>query len=429
MKIRKSYQFIIAAAVFTVTVSTVSSLVQWNRETAMIKTVDSIVAEECNEEFGIDLHGFHVEKGKIQPNQFLADILLPYNIAYQKIAQLAEKSRKVFDTRKLHAGKNYTLICSGDSQLQAQFFIYEVSAIDYVVYDLRDTMHVYQGSRPVQVEEHEASGVIRSSLYQTLMDQDLSPALAMELADIYAWSIDFYRIQEGDYFKLIYTVKKVGGEVVGVDEIKAALFNHFGEPFYAFAFAQGEDEDYFDEKGNSLRKAFLQAPLKFSRITSGYTNRRFHPVQKRWKAHLGTDYAAPTGTPIMTIGDGVVVEAQYKKFNGNYVKIKHNGTYTTQYLHMSKIASGIRPGTRVKQGQTIGYVGSTGLATGPHVCFRFWKNGTQIDHRKEKIPPSEPVKPEYAETYEDHLEVWKTRLDAIPMDKQPASKPEMASIK
>ena len=282
-----------------------------------------------------------------------------------------------------------------------------------MVYDLKDTISIYRGERPVIVEERVASGVIASSLYQTLIDQKLSPALAMEMANIYAWTIDFYRIQKGDYFKLIYTVKKVGDTVVGVDEIQASVFNHFNSSYYAFQFTQENQPDYFDETGNSLRKAFLQAPLKFSRISSGYTKRRFHPVQKRYKAHLGTDYAAPTGTPIMAVGDGVVTEAKYKRYNGNYIKIKHNSTYSTQYLHMSKIAPNMRPGTRVRQGDIIGYVGSTGLATGPHVCFRFWKNGTQVDHRREKLPPSEPIKEKYRPSFENHLEAWKPRLESI----------------
>jgi murein DD-endopeptidase MepM/ murein hydrolase activator NlpD len=410
-----------------IAISTLISKRNFNRETETIETADSLIAEECNEEFGIDLQGFHVEKGRIQPNQFLADILLPYGIDYGRITRLAEKSKQVLDIRKLNAGKNYTLICSSDSQLRAEFFIYEASAIDYVVYDLRDTMDIYKGSRPVLLEERQAYGTIRSSLYQTLIDQDLSPALAMEMSDIYAWSIDFYRIQKGDHFRLIYTVKKVNGMEVGIDEIKAAIFDHMGSPYYAFLFNQGERSDYFDEDGNSLRKAFLQAPLKFSRMTSGFTNRRFHPVQKRWKAHLGTDYAAPTGTPIMAVGDGVITEARYAQFNGNYVKIKHNSTYTTQYLHMSKIASGIKPGVRVKQGQTIGYVGSTGLATGPHVCFRFWKNGNQVDHRREEIPPSEPIKPQYRTAFDTHLLNWKERLEQIGNSEE--AKPPMASIK
>lgn len=406
--------FIPVVIITLIAFSVLMSKREWNQEMATYEAADSLIIEECNEEFGIDLHGYHVEKGKIRQNQFLADILLPYDIDYGRITALAEKSKKSFDIRKLNAGKDYTLICASDSSaLTAKFFIYEISAVDFVVYDLRDTLDIYFGSRPIKLEEREASGAINSSLYQTLMDQKLSPALAMELSDIYAWSIDFYRIQKKDNFKLIYTVKKVNDEVVGIDEVQAALFNHEGEPFYAFKFSQNDKEDYFDESGNSLRKAFLQAPLKFSRLTSGYTQRRFHPVQKRWKAHLGTDYAAPTGTPIMAVGDGVVTEARYSKFNGNYVKIKHNSTYTTQYLHMSKIASGMKPGTRVKQGQTIGYVGSTGLATGPHVCFRFWKNGKQVDHRREKIPPSEPIKNDYREAFNEHLKQWKARLDNI----------------
>ncbi len=402
-----------------IVISVLMSKREWNQEMATYEAVDSLITEECHEEFGIDLQGFHVEKGKIRQNQFLADILLPYGIDYGRITSLAEKSKRSFDIRKLNAGKDYTLICASDStSLLAKFFIYEISAVDFVVYDLRDTLDIYFGSRPIDLEEREASGTINSSLYQALMDQNLSPALAMELSDIYAWSIDFYRIQKKDNFKLIYTVKKVNDEVVGIDEVQSALFNHEGEPYYAFKFSQNDKEDYFDESGNSLRKAFLQAPLKFSRLSSGYTQRRFHPVQKRWKAHLGTDYAAPTGTPIMAVGDGVVTEARYSKFNGNYVKVRHNSTYTTQYLHMSKIASGMKPGTRVKQGQTIGYIGSTGLATGPHVCFRFWKNGKQVDHRREKIPPSEPIKAEYREEFNEHLKQWKARLDNIGLASQ-----------
>ena len=378
-----------------------------------VQAIDSLVSVECYDEFGIDAEGYDVIKGKIRPNEFLSDILLPMNIPYASISNLAEKSKSVFDIRKLNSGKNYTIIRSTDSLKKALYFIYEASPVDFVVYDLTDTISIYKGSRPTKLESRTASGIINSSLYQTLMDQDLSPALAMEMADIYAWSIDFYRIQKGDYFKLMYTVKKVEDQVVGVDDIQAAVFQHYGSPFYAFQFSQGEQVDYFDEDGNSLRKALLQAPLKFSRISSGYTKRRFHPVQKRYKAHLGTDYAAPSGTPIMAVGDGVVLEAKYKKYNGNYVKIKHNATYTTQYLHMSKIASGMKSGARVKQGQIIGYVGSTGLATGPHVCFRFWKNGSQVDHRREKIPPSEPIKPEYASKYSAYLKQWKAKLDEI----------------
>lgn len=397
-------------------------------EPAMVEAIDSVVVEECNDEFGIDAEGYNVIKGKILPNQFLADLLLPYDISYPEITKLAQKAKNTFDPRRLVAGKNYTLICQSQGSQRAEFFIYEPDPVNYVVFDIRDTFQIYTGEKPISVRERTASGTITSSLYECLMDQGLSPALAMELSDIYAWSIDFYRIQKGDHFKIIYTEKLVDDQLVGIDEIQAAVFNHYGSDFYAFQFSQEDRADYFDEDGMSLRKAFLQAPLKFSRISSGYSKRRFHPVQKRYKAHLGTDYAAPTGTPIMAVGDGIITEARYKKFNGNYVKVKHNGTYTTQYLHMSKIAPGIKPGVKVKQGQCIGYVGSTGLATGPHVCFRFWKNGVQVDHRREKLPPSEPIKPAYKAAYQQHLDTWKKRLDSI---QSPASsersEPAMAS--
>lgn len=368
---------------------------------------------ECNEEFGIDLHGYAVERAKVKPGQVFSDLLYPHGIDYPAINELLQKGAAVFRAENLQVGKNYTLIYRPDSTQRAAFLVYEPNAFEFVVFDVRDTLRVYAEQRPVMVEQRSASGVINSSLYECLTSQNLSPALAMELADIYAWTIDFYRIPEGDAFTLLYTAKLIDGQEVGVDEIQAAVFNHSNQPFYAFRYATTNRTDYFDDKGLSLRKAFLQAPLKFSRISSGYTHKRFHPVQKRWKAHLGTDYAAPTGTPIMAVGDGQVTEARYAQFNGNYVKIKHNETYTTQYLHMSKIASGIKPGARVKQGQTIGYVGSTGLASGPHVCFRFWKNGEQVDHRKEKLQSSEPVPDEHRPAFDRLMAPLKAQLDSL----------------
>jgi murein DD-endopeptidase MepM/ murein hydrolase activator NlpD len=233
-----------------------------------------------------------------------------------------------------------------------------------------------------------------------MQENDLNPVLALELADIYAWSIDFYQIQKGDQFKVYFSEKYVEDEYVGIDSIYAAIFTHRNVEFSAILFEQDGLTSYFDELGNSLQKAFLQTPVKFSRISSRYTKKRFHPVLKRNKAHLGTDYAAPTGTPIYTTGDGVITHASYTSGNGNYVKIRHNTVYTTQYLHMSKFAAGTKAGKAVKQGTVIGYVGSTGLATGPHVCYRFWKNGNQVDPYKEKIPPSFPVKEENKPVFE-----------------------------
>jgi murein DD-endopeptidase MepM/ murein hydrolase activator NlpD len=232
-------------------------------------------------------------------------------------------------------------------------------------------------------------------------------------------------LQKGDKFKLIYEEAQVEGVTVEIRQIVGIYFEHSANPYYAFPFDQGEGLDYFDDDGNSLRKALLKYPIEFTRISSRYTMNRFHPVQKRWKAHLGTDFAAPTGTPIRSVGDGIVVEAQYKSNNGNYVKIRHNGTYTTQYLHMSRIASGIRPGTKVKQGQNIGFVGSTGLATGSHLCYRFWRNGVQVDALRVELPPSQPVKDEARAAFGIVKEELTRKLEVIPFPEEQAP---MASL-
>ncbi|NQY67661.1 MAG: peptidoglycan DD-metalloendopeptidase family protein, partial [Flavobacteriales bacterium] len=255
-----------------------------------------------------------------------------------------------------------------------------------------------------------------SSLYQTLVNAGASGMLSSDMADLFAWTIDFYRLQKGDKFKVIYFEQFVEGKSVGIDHIESALFEHAKKEIYAIPFVQNDIPEFFDLKANGLRRTFLKAPLKFSRISSRYSGRRFHPVQKRYKAHLGTDYAAPKGTPIMATADGVITDARYKKYNGNYVKVKHNGTYTTQYLHMTKIKTGIKPGVRVRQGDIIGFVGSTGLATGPHVCYRFWKNGKQVDPYKQKLPPSNPVSKDNMPAFEKIRDSIKSELDAIPYE-------------
>lgn len=361
-------------------------------------------------EYGLVTNDFEVFRGTIEPNQFLADILLKYHVPYPEIDKLVKKAKGIFDVRSIMSGKSYVVFTEKDSTGKAKCFIYEPSATEFIVFDLRDSINVYKGEKDVETIENFAGGIINSSLYQTLSDEGASPALAVELANIFAWTIDFYRIQKGDAFKVVYEEKYVDGNRIGIGQIKAAVFTHKGEDFYAFPFEQDGIKDFFDEKGQGLRKAFLKSPLKFGRLSSAYSPKRFHPVQKTWKPHLGTDYAAPTGTPILATGDGKILEARYSKFNGNYVKIQHNGTYTTQYLHMSKIGKGIKPGVRVKQGDVIGYVGSTGLATGPHVCYRFWKNGKQVDHRKEKLPAAFPVKDAYKARFFEHIDSLKIKL-------------------
>ena len=341
--------------------------------------------------FEINVDSFEVIQSTIKKNEFLANILLPYNIDYGTIDALAKKSKSIFDVRRIAVGQNYTLLISKDSIRKASYFIYEIDAVDYIVYDLRDSIVIERKRRPIEKKIQMASGVINSSLYQTLQESNANPYLAVKLADIFAWSIDFYRIQKGDWFKVIYEEKFVDGNSIGVGKIEAVEFNHFDRSYLAFGYDVEGRTEYYDEEANSLRKAFLKSPLKFSRLSSRFTMRRFHPVQKRWKAHLGTDYAAPRGTPIMATSDGVVINSAYGRGNGNYVKLRHNSVYETQYLHMSK--RNVKVGKQVRQGDVIGYVGSTGLATGPHVCYRFWKNGKQVDHLREDFPSAEPIFP------------------------------------
>ncbi len=342
-------------------------------------------------EYGMETDSFLVIKDQVKRNQNLSSILLPYNVPYATIDQLAKASKEVFDVRKIATGKPYTIFCRKDSAGMATCFIYEASATEYVVFDMRDSVHIYKGQKPIEKRTRYVKGTVNSSLYVDLQKRNTNPLLAIELSEIYAWTIDFYRIQKGDEFEVLYTENYVDGKSVGIGRIQASSFTHFDKPIKAYYFESETEKGYFDAEGNNLKKAFLKAPVKFSRISSGYSSRRFHPIQKRYKPHLGTDYAAPKGTPIRAVGDGVITEARYKRNNGNYVKMRHNSVYSTQYLHMSKIKSGIRPGVPVSQGDVIGYVGSTGLATGPHVCFRFWKNGKQVNHRKEELPPSEPI--------------------------------------
>ena len=368
-----------------------------------------------NIEYGLNLDSFIVHRNLIEPNQFLANILLKYHVPYTEIDLLAKQSKEVFDVRKIASGKNYTILCKKDSIEKAQYFIYEPNAIDYIVYDMRDSLTIYKGKREVITKINEASGTIKSSLYQTLDDADVSPVLAIEMADVFAWTIDFYRIQKGDWFKVVYEERFVEGKSIGIGRVIASNFNHYNKDFFACYFVQDSIGDYFDAEANSLRRAFLKSPLKFGRLTSGFTMRRFHPVQKRNKPHLGTDYAAPNGTPIMATGDGVVIASSFSKYNGNFVKVKHNSTYTTQYLHMSKRSAKV--GQHVSQGDVIGYVGSTGLATGPHVCYRFWKNGSQTNHLKEDFPPSEPVDPAHLERFNKKLKKYKSRVDKIKLKK------------
>lgn len=364
--------------------------------------------------FGLVIDGLDVVESEVKKNQRFTDLLEGYYVNPKVMRQIPLISRDIFDFRKVAAHKKFTMLVQRDSSRTARALVYESNPIEYVIFHFSDTLVVESCKRPTSIVERSIAAEINSNLSETIESMSISHQLTNAFVDIFAWQVDFQRLQKGDRFKLIYTEKQVEGKPIGIERIEAVYFEHFGSPYYAFPF-QSSDEgvDYFDEKGNSLRKALLKYPIEFTRISSRFNPNRFHPVAKVFRAHNGTDFAAPEGTPIRAAGDGVVVEAQYKGGNGNYVKIRHNGTYTTQYLHMSKFGNGIRAGVRVRQGQTIGYVGSTGLASGPHLCYRFWKNGVQIDALKVQLPPAEPVKDEQRPAF-DSLRLRLTRqLDSI----------------
>lgn len=393
-----------------------SSTVQPQAVTVTDSTEQAPVeATEPKTLYGMVLHDNNVViEDKIKRNQFLGDILEEYNVPAKLIHQVSQVSRKVFDPRKITPNTKYTLICRQDSITKARAFVYEPNPIDYIIFRFDDSLSVKVGQREVTTIEKSISGVIHSSLSETMESLGMSAELTDRFVDIFGWQVDFQRLQPGDKFKLIYEEQQVEGVSIGIGKINGIYFEHFDHPYYAFPFDQGNGLDYFDEDGKSLRKALLKYPIKFTRISSRYTKHRFHPVQKRWKAHLGTDFAAPTGTPIRSVGDGIVVEARYTSANGNYVKIRHNATYTTQYLHMSKIASGLRAGDRVRQEQVIGYVGSTGLATGPHLCYRFWKNGVQVDALRVELPASEPITKDHMASFESVKASITDKLNYIP---------------
>jgi murein DD-endopeptidase MepM/ murein hydrolase activator NlpD len=386
---------------------------------ASVDSLDfNIQIKEPSVLYGMVVDDFLVIEDKIKRNERLGDILEEYNVPAKLIHQVSQLSRSIFDARKVVANKKYTLICGQDSLKTAKALVYEPNLIDYIVFRFDDSLTVDVCHRDVVTVEKSIAGEIRSNLSETIEELGISHELTNKFVDIFGWQVDFQRLQKGDKFKLIYEESQVEGITVSINEIKAIYFEHFGSPYYAFPFDQGEGKNYYDNEGKSLRKALLKYPIEFTRISSRYTMSRFHPVQKRWKAHLGTDFAAPTGTPIRSVGDGTIEEAQYKSNNGNYVKIRHNGTYTTQYLHMSRIADGVRAGMRIRQVQTIGYVGSTGLATGPHLCYRFWKNGVQVDALKADLPPSEPVQKKYMESFEKVKTDFTKKLDSIPFPQQ-----------
>lgn len=367
-------------------------------------------------EFGFTYADFNVIHDTIKKGDTFGSILDKQNIGDKKVYDIIEKVKDTFDVRIMRFDKPYVLLRSKSKKNKLQVFIYQPDALNYYVVDLRDTTATaYKKTRPIKIKRRTIGGVLKGSLSETLESANVEGALASKISKIYAWSIDFFKLKKGDRFALTFTERYINDTIYdGVDSLQAAFFEYKGKIVYAFPFAQNPSSgkmEYYDEEGKTLKNFFLKTPIKFSRISSRFSTNRFHPVQHTWKAHKGTDYAAPYGTPITTTAAGTVEQTGFTAGNGNFVKVKHNSTYSTQYLHMSRIL--VRRGQHVTQGQIIGRVGSTGLASGPHVCYRFWKNGVQVDALRLKLPNGEPMNASSKKRFLQQITPLKRELDSV----------------
>ncbi len=340
--------------------------------------------------YGIRLDSMEIVRGSVANNQNLSSILGAY-VADGIIDRIARSTSDIFDVRKIKAGNTYARIVSKDSSRQTLYFIYEINPIDFVVYDLRDSLKVYRDKKKVTRLIKTSTGTITSSLWNCFVENKLDVHLGLALSDVYAWTVDFYGLQKGDNFKVIYEEVFVEDRMIGIDRILASKFQTNGKDFYAYHFEQQGKGAYFDENGQSLQRSFLKAPLKFSHISSHFSGARMHPILRIVRPHFGVDYAAPRGTPVVALGAGHVNELGFHGGYGRFISIRHNSVFTTTYAHLSGYAKGLKAGSNVSQGEVIGYVGSSGLATGPHLDFRVYRNGTPVDPLRVESPPSKPV--------------------------------------
>lgn len=340
--------------------------------------------------YNLALDSVDITYGKVKGNQNLSALLAKL-VSPQIIDRIGKSTCEIFDVRKIRSGNAYARITSRDSARRTLFFIYEINPIDFIVYDFRDSLRVYRDKKNVKMNVKTATGTITSSLWNCFAEQNLDVELGLALSDVYAWTVDFYGLQRGDHFKVIYEEVHVDGRMVGIDKILAAVFSSGNKDFFAFYFPQQGKPAYFDEKGQSLQRSFLKAPLKFSRISSRFSRARKHPILRIVRPHYGVDYSAPRGTPVVSLGDGRVGEAGFKGGYGRFISIHHNSSYTTTYAHLSGYAKGLKAGNHVSQGEVIGYVGSSGLSTGPHLDFRVYKNGKPIDPLRLESPHAKPV--------------------------------------
>lgn len=352
-------------------------------------------------QYGVCIDSLDVTEYKMRNGDNPAAIFSALGFSALKADSITKASIHVLDPTKLRAGMNYYTFTTQDSVADIRYIAFAKSLVDYAVIDLTgDSILAYEFNKPITIKRHYTEGTINSSLWNVIKASGADPLLAIKISDVYAWQIDFFDVKEGDSFRVLYDVAYIDDTTaLNITSIEGAVFTHQGKDFTAIPFTQDSVFEYFDLEGNSLRKAFLKAPLDFFRITSRFTNARFHPILKRYRAHHGVDYAAPVGTEVKSIGAGTVIAKGYMGGGGHTLKVKHNSVYTTSYMHLSKYAKGIQVGSHVGQGQVIGYVGSTGLSTGPHLDFRVYKNGQPINPLQMEAPPSLPVKPELRDSF------------------------------
>ena len=386
-----------------------------DEETAVEKPEELV--QNDNFKFGYNLNNYKVSNDSVRRGDSFGVLLERHHLFYPQIHHIAEKTKAIFDVRQLQIGKPYTILYSKSEDKTPVVFIYEINKIEYLVVDFCDSIIAYKERKPVKIIEKEAFGVIESTLSETMEAQGLPTQLIYDMSDdIYAWTIDFFRLQKGDNFKVIYKERFVDDSIyAGIETIEAAFFEHKGESFYAFNYLNKDSKnstDYFDETTKSLRKAFLKSPVQFSRISSRFNlKRKIAYYGNKVRPHRGTDFAASIGTPILATANGTVTESTRKGGNGKYVKIRHNATYSTQYLHMSKRL--VNVGDYVKQGDVIGKVGMTGNTGGPHVCYRFWKNGKQVDPLRQKLPDAIALSADLKSDFQAFIAPLKQQLDSI----------------
>jgi len=363
--------------------------------------------------FGIPLDSYNIVTGKVKRNQFISSILSAHGVDWNDIEKLLTDNRETFDPRKVRTGSSYSVLMTRDTLSKPDYFIYNHDPRVSYLFSLKDTLAIYRHDAEIIRTLRYSSGTISTSLWEAAQENNLNPNLSAELSEIYAWTIDFFGLQKGDKFKVIYEEEFIGKESVGIRRIHAAQFEHAGSTIFAIPFIQDSVMSFFDTTGASLRKAFLKAPLRYSRISSRFSGGRMHPILKIVRPHHGVDYAAPIGTPVLAIGDGRVTSTGYEGGAGRIVRIRHNSVYSTAYMHLSRFGPGISSGVYVKQGQVIGYVGSSGLSTGPHLDFRFYRNGSPIDPLKVEAPPVNPVAPESMEEFGNVAEGYINLLGTI----------------